>query len=108
MMGRQAYHTPYILAGVDRSFFDSQDPIKERHQVGEEMIPYIEGQLGQGVGLYQITRHMLGLFYGQPGARHFRRILSSQVAGSKGDIEVYKTALNSVPHSQDMSLEHSA
>ena len=108
MMGRQAYHTPYILAQVDQSFFNAQDPVISRHQVGEAMIPYIESQLAKGVGLYQITRHMLGLFYGQPGARHFRRILSSQVAGSKGDIEVYKTALNSVPQSQDMSLEHSA
>ncbi len=108
MMGRQAYHIPYILARVDQSFYNAPDPIVSRHQVGEAMIPYIESQLAKGVGLYQITRHMLGLFYGQPGARHFRRILSSQVAGSKGDIEVYKTALNSVPQSQDMSLEHSA
>ncbi len=108
MMGRQAYHTPYLLALVDRSFFNSQDPVVSRHQVGEAMIPYIEGQLAEGVGLYQITRHMLGLFYGQPGARHFRRILSSQAAGSKGDIEVYKTALKSVPQSQTLSLEQSA
>ena len=108
MMGRQAYHTPYILAGVDRTFFNSQDPIKERHQVGEEMIPYIEGQLARGVGLYQITRHMLGLFYGQPGARHFRRILSNQAAGSKGDIEVYKMALKSVLQSETLPLGQSA
>lgn len=76
MVGREAYHNPYMLAEVDRQMFHTTDPIKSRQQVIMEMLPYIEDQLIQGVRLNAIVRHMLGLYHGQPGGRLFRRYLS--------------------------------
>ncbi len=76
MIGRAAYHQPTdILAEADRRIWG-----EETGRNGEEtvraMLPYIENHLASGGRLHQITRHMLGLFHGRPGARHWRRILS--------------------------------
>jgi len=76
MIGREAYHNPWILAEADRRFYQSERAIPSRHQVLEELVPFVEHELGQGVRLHQITRHILGLFQGQPGARAWRRYLS--------------------------------
>ncbi|HVY20516.1 MAG TPA: tRNA dihydrouridine(20/20a) synthase DusA [Bauldia sp.] len=73
MLGRAAYHTPGILADVDARFYDQATPSAD---VVETMIPYIEHQLAAGERLSHITRHMLGLFHGAPGARAWRRILT--------------------------------
>lgn len=98
MMGRAAYHTPYSLARVDKRMFFVREPIKSRHQIAEEMIPYIENELIKGTRLHQITRHMLGLFHGQPNARTFRRILSTEANKDGAGLEVYRAALDSVQH----------
>jgi len=76
MVGRAAYQNPWLLAAVDREIFDDEHPIPTRHQVLETLIPYIETQLASGVPLNSVTRHILGLFQGQPGARHWRRTIS--------------------------------
>jgi len=76
MVGREAYHNPYMLAEVDRQIFHTTNPVKSRQQIITEMLPYIEVQLTQGVRLNAIVRHMLGLYHGQPGGRLFRRYLS--------------------------------
>lgn len=77
MIGRAAYHDPTaILAAADRRIFgaDATDATPER--AVEAMLPYIEARLGEGTRLNQITRHMLTLFQGRPGARRWRRTLS--------------------------------
>ncbi len=76
MVGREAYQNPYMLAKVDQQLYGCDRPIKQRFEVIEEMVPYIEAQLRQGVYLSHITRHMLGLYQGVPGARRFRRHIS--------------------------------
>jgi tRNA-dihydrouridine synthase A len=80
MLGREAYHNPYVMAGWDARFYGDEAPVKSREQVLEAMIPYIAAQLarhgGHGLKLNSITRHMLGLMTGLPGARAFRQLLS--------------------------------
>ncbi|MCG8561557.1 MAG: tRNA dihydrouridine(20/20a) synthase DusA [Hyphomicrobiales bacterium] len=78
MLGRAAYHTPYLLAEVDRRFYGAASPAPTRGEVLERFLPYVERKLGEGVRLHQMTRHILGLFQGQPGARAFRRHLSER------------------------------
>ncbi|CAN0602734.1 unnamed protein product, partial [Ectocarpus sp. 12 AP-2014] len=77
MIGRAAYQTPWdILGRADSRIFETPDPFEEPSQVVDAMLPYIETQLSEGLRLNAITRHMLGLFTGRPGARIWRRILS--------------------------------
>ena len=76
MLGRSAYHNPYLLAGVDTQIFGDSKPVPSRNDIVERMLPYIEGELTRGTPLKHITRHMLGLYQGVPGARHWRRHLS--------------------------------
>ena len=75
MIGRRAYHDPYFLAELDERFL-GQSRLPDRRKIVARMIPYIEGELAAGERLNRITRHMLGLFAGQPGARAWRRTLS--------------------------------
>jgi tRNA-dihydrouridine synthase A len=80
MLGREAYHNPYAMAGYDARFYGDAAPVKSRQQVLEAMVPYIQAQLdahaARGLKLNSITRHMLGLMAGLPGARGFRQIMS--------------------------------
>jgi tRNA-dihydrouridine synthase A len=78
MMGRAAYQEPWRLMEVDRLLFDAPDPFDDPREVAAALIPYIERQLARGTRLSAITRHMLGLFRGVPGARAFRRHLASE------------------------------
>ena len=88
MIGRAAYQNPWLLAAVDREIFDDAHPIPTRHQVLETLIPYVNRQLVSGVPLNSVTRHILGLFQGQPGARHWRRTISENAhrAGTDADL----------------------
>jgi len=74
MLGRAAYHDPYLLQQLDQAL-NGGEP-RSRSTLLRTLRPYIETQLASGVRLRQITRHMLGLFHGQPGGRAFRRLLS--------------------------------
>lgn len=79
MIGRAAYHRPWdVLADVDSVIFGAASPVKTREDVLVAMRPYIDAHIAAGGKLHQITRHMLGLFAGQPGARIWRRILSER------------------------------
>lgn len=76
MIGRAAYHRPWDILGMaDRRIYGSGEDVSPEAAV-EAMLPYIERHLATGGRLHQITRHMLGLFAGRPGARHWRRVLS--------------------------------
>ena len=76
MLGRAAYRTPYILTAIAKDFFATQPP--SRHQVVQAMADYADYMTKQRVPLHRITRHMLGLYAGQRGAKHWRRRLGEQ------------------------------
>jgi len=88
MMGRAIYHNPWLLAQVDRAFFDKPNPVSDPHEVIELLIPYIEQQLAEGVYLNHISRHILGLFQGVPGAKAWRRYISenAHLSGAEADV----------------------
>lgn len=92
MIGRTAYHAPAdILLEADRRIYGSEYSIT-RAQAVEQMLPYIEAHLQNGGRLHQITKHMLGLFAGQPGARAWRRYLSENAHGADAGPEVVEAA----------------
>jgi tRNA-dihydrouridine synthase A len=97
MVGREAYHNPWLLADVDREFAAHGNPPPTRHQVVERLLPYVEQELAAGTRLQQISRHLLGLFQGQPGARAWRRYLSEHGHHSGAGVEVLEQALARVP-----------
>lgn len=98
MIGRKAYHEPYFLAELEQTLFaDSDYRAPDRCEVIDSMLPYIERQLSAGAELKHITRHMLGLFAGQPGARAWRRHLSENAHLPGAGIDVLYTALAKLP-----------
>jgi tRNA-dihydrouridine synthase A len=97
MIGRAAYQNPYLFAGVDRRFFATSEPPPSRHEVARRLLPYVEHQLARGVPLQSMTRHILGLFQGQPGARAWRRHLSENAHRPGAGPEVIESALNRMP-----------
>lgn len=92
MMGREAYHNPYIMMDVDHTIFAEEAMMKSRMQVLEDYKPYIKKQLSQGAYLNQMSRHILGLFNGEPGAKKWRRYLSENAHKPGAGIEVIETA----------------
>ncbi|MFD1508781.1 tRNA dihydrouridine(20/20a) synthase DusA [Lacimonas salitolerans] len=97
MIGRAAYHRPWdILGDADRVVFGQQPPAGRREDVARAMYPYIAAHLADGGRLNQVTRHMLGLFHGQPGARQWRRILSEKSVVKGAGLEVMDEALAAV------------
>ncbi|MDJ1017652.1 MAG: tRNA dihydrouridine(20/20a) synthase DusA [Paracoccaceae bacterium] len=98
MIGRAAYHDPWgVLGTADRRIFDRPAPFDSPNGVALAMIPHIEAHLAEGGRLHSVTRHMLGLFAGRPGARAWRRTLSELATRDGAGIEVLREALNSVP-----------
>ncbi|MDW3204423.1 MAG: tRNA dihydrouridine(20/20a) synthase DusA [Alphaproteobacteria bacterium] len=98
MIGRAAYQDPYCLAEADRVIFGDTDWVPpSRHDVVRALLPYIERQRQQGVALHHITRHVLGLFNGLPGARRWRRYLSENAYGGAAGPEVVEQAMALVP-----------
>jgi len=105
MIGRAAYHDPgATLIGADALWGDAHAP--DAHAVVAAMRPYIAGHLAQGGRLHQITRHMLGLFTGRPGARNWRRVLSEGAARPGAGLEVVEAALAELP--ADAPVNHAA
>jgi len=90
MLGRAAYHTPWLLSEVDRQVFGIEPPpsAASRLAVLAALRPYVVGHLARGGRLNNVTRHILGLFHGQPRARTFRRILSERAIGSAATVDV--------------------
>jgi len=100
MLGREAYHNPYLMAAFDSRYYGDAAPVRSRRQVLEAMVPYIESQLALhgkkasgALKLNSITRHMLGLMAGMPGARGFRQILSDSKKLAAGDATLVLTAI---------------
>ncbi|NDL65168.1 tRNA dihydrouridine(20/20a) synthase DusA [Acerihabitans arboris] len=93
MIGREAYQNPGMLSRVDSRLFGAADPHADMEAVVEAMLPYIERELSQGTYLGHITRHMLGLFQGVPGARQWRRYLSENAHKPGAGVDVVRQAL---------------
>jgi tRNA-dihydrouridine synthase A len=93
MIGRAAYQEPALLLDVDSAFFDSSVPVKNGFEAVERFIPYVESQLAKGVPLHAMTRHILGLFNGQKGARAWRRHLATEGVKMGADSRVLREAL---------------
>ena len=96
MIGRQAYHQPYFLAELAHRY-DPDWPLPERRAIVDQMLPYIESMLGKGAPLHRVTRHMLGLFAAQPGARAWRRYISEHAYAEGAGTEVLVDALKAMP-----------
>jgi tRNA-dihydrouridine synthase A len=96
MIGRQAYHQPWLLTELEATF-GRGDVARSRREVIERMLPYVERELEGGALLKHISRHLLGLFAGQPGARAWRRYLSENACNRDAGIEVIEQALERLP-----------
>ncbi len=95
MIGRQAYHQPYFLAELEHHF-NPEYSLPDRSEIVRRMLPYLESALAEGVPLGRVTRHMLGLFAGCPGARAWRRHISENVHKEGAGTEVLINALNAM------------
>jgi tRNA-dihydrouridine synthase A len=93
MLGREAYHNPYLLAEVDQRLFANNHAVPTRVQTLEKLRPYIESHIAQGGAMHHITRHVLGLGQGFAGARRFRQLLSVDVHKAKDPLEVFDLAV---------------
>jgi tRNA-dihydrouridine synthase A len=98
MLGRAAYHTPAILGAADRAIFGAGEDVGPVEAV-ERYRPYVAKRLEDGVHLAAMTRHMLGLFHGLPGARTWRRILTVEGVKSGAGLDVIDAALAAVSRS---------
>jgi tRNA-dihydrouridine synthase A len=93
MLGRAAYQTPWVLANVDQRFFRESVSNRTQQDIIAEFRPYIAARLSEGVPLAAMTRHILGLFHGQPGARLFRRHLAENAHKRGAGLEVVDSAM---------------
>lgn len=93
MLGRAAYQTPYLLADVDRALLGRDGPAPARGDVLARLVPYVRRHLAGGGRLNNVTRHILGLYHGQPRARLFRRHLSEHGVGEGAGLDVLLQAI---------------
>jgi tRNA-dihydrouridine synthase A len=93
MVGREAYTNPYLLASVDQDIYGATHAVKSRRQIAEEFLQYADNELSKGTKLNAMTRHILGLFHGMPGARQYRRHISENAHKPSATIEVLTSAL---------------
>ena len=94
MIGRAAYETPYVLAAADRRLFsDLEATLWSRHEIVARYLPYVRAELAAGTHLRHMTRHILGLFQGLPGARAWRRTLTVEAVKDGAGLDVIERAL---------------
>ena len=106
MIGRAAYHNPWLLVKVDTEVFHNQANVSSPTDAVESMYPYIEYQLNQGERLSSITRHMLGIFQGRPGTKKFKRYISENAFKKEAGLDVLKRALEQM-HTETHFVAHS-
>lgn len=94
MIGRAAYQDPMILADVDRRFYGTNTAAVTREAVIDQLIPYIEREMASGCQFKHISRHILGLYQGVPGARAWRRVLSENAHKPHAGVELLREAAN--------------
>jgi len=92
MLGREAYHNPYLLAEVDQQLFASDAPVVSRSEAMALLRPYIVAHMESGGAMHHVTRHILGLGQGFPGARRFRQLLSADIHKAAEPLVVFDQA----------------
>ena len=92
MLGREAYHNPWLMAEVDRRLFGETTPVLGRAEVLEALRPYIAAHIESGGTMHHITRHVLGLGLGFPGARRFRQLLSVDIHKAENPLQLLDQA----------------
>ena len=108
MIGRAAYHTPYLLAEIEKEIFNNDD-IPSRQEVIENLIPYIRAEIKKGTRLNQIMRHTLGLFHGQAGASYWKRYLSENMCVRDADVKKIDHIMDKIKYNNiDRSVGQSA
>ena len=108
MIGRAAYHTPYLLAEIEKEIFNNED-IPSRQEVIENLIPYVREELKKGTRLNQIMRHTLGLFHGQAGASYWKRYLSENMCVRDADVKKIDHIMDKIKYNNiDRSVGQSA
>jgi tRNA-dihydrouridine synthase A len=105
MLGREAYHNPYVLAEVDARFYGASVPAPTREQVETGLIDYCAAELARGTFLGAITRHALGLYRGVAGARGWRRVLSDNRKLAAGDLAIFEEARSHLREPLESVLE---
>lgn len=98
MIGREAYQNPWMLAQADSTLYGKTDLAVTRESAIEALLPYVKEQLAQGTALNHMTRHILGLYQGVPGARKFRRHISENAYKKNASIAVLEDAVALVQH----------
>jgi len=93
MLGRESYQNPWILSSVDELLFSQEPSMHTRLSILQAFIPYVADQIGKGVPLQHMTRHILGLFHGYPGGKAFRRHLSENAYRKNASITVLEDAI---------------
>lgn len=101
MIGREAYHNPYLLAEIDRRFYDSDAPSASREAIEAALIDYAARQIERGAYLGAITRHALGLYRGVAGARGWRRTLSEPQRLMQDGVKAFEHARTFLRPCQD-------
>jgi tRNA-dihydrouridine synthase A len=108
MLGRIAYQEPEILLSVDREVFGEAPPVADAFEAIEAYEPYVAARLAEGVRLHAMTRHMLGLFNGRPGARAYRRHLATEAVKPSADLRTLRDAVAHVARDRAAGLESAA
>ena len=108
MIGRAAYHTPYLLADIEKEIF-RKDNIPSRQEVIEKLIPYIQDEIQKGTRLNQIMRHTIGLFHGQSGSSYWKRYLSENMCIRDADVKKIDHIMDKIKYNNvDTSVGQSA
>jgi tRNA-dihydrouridine synthase A len=102
MLGREAYHNPYVLAGVDSRFYGASTAIRSREEIEAGLIEYARAEVARGTYLGSITRHALGLYRGAAGARGWRRVLSDSRRLATGDLAIFDEARTHLRESAEL------
>ena len=96
MVGREAYHNPWVLAQVDAQLYGTSTAVDDRKAIVEAFLPYVQQQLEQGVPLGHMTRHILGIFQGMAGARAWRRHISENAHKAGAGVALLREAMQMV------------
>ena len=104
MIGRAIYHSPYLLAEIEKDIFDN-DNVPTRSEVMEKLIPYIQEQTSKGIQLNHIMRHTVGLFHGQNGSRTWKQYLSKNMCIRDADLQKVNHIMDQVKKTNPVFLE---
>src|SRR5579872_416690 len=96
MLGREAYHRPYVLAELEQLLYPDSPPMPSREALLDRMARYAQQAIARGDRLSAITRHMLGLYGGEPGAREYRRTLSEGARSPEAGPELFRRAIPAI------------